>query len=62
MECTITVVRSYSADLPQGGLEVPCELRFKGNSKDVAKLRKILAPTESSGTVTDVLVEDAPVE
>ena len=29
MECTITGVQSYSGDLPQGGLEVQCELQFK---------------------------------
>ena len=59
MECTITGARCYSADLPQGGLEVPCELRFKGNAQDVAKLKKLLAPAESS---SNVLVEDAPVD
>ena len=42
MECTITGARCYSADLPQGGLEVPCELRFKGNAQDVAKRKKLL--------------------
>ena len=62
MECTITGIRSYSADLPQGGLEVPYELRFKGNSQDVAKLRKLLARAESSGTVMNILVEGAQVE
>ena len=59
MECTITGARCYSADLPQGGLEVPCELRFKGNAHDVAKLKTLLAPAESS---SNVLVGDAPVE
>ena len=37
--CFVTGRRRYSADLPQGGLEVPCTLRFKGEIKAVAKLK-----------------------
>ena len=29
----------YSHDLPQGGLEVPCQLTFKGDEKLVDKLK-----------------------
>ena len=29
IECTVTGCRKYSADLAQGGLEVPCSLLFK---------------------------------
>ena len=36
IECKIT--RHCSSDLPPGGLEVPCTLRFSGD----AKVRKIL--------------------
>ena len=28
IDCTITGARHHSSDLPQGGLEVPCTLRF----------------------------------
>ena len=32
ISCEVVGERQYSADLPQGGLEVPCGLRFKGQS------------------------------
>ena len=37
ISCTITESRRYSADLPQGGLEVPCTFEFKGEPGDVKK-------------------------
>ena len=40
--CTVTGARKYSTDLPQGGLEVPCYLTFKGDCKLIAKLKKLL--------------------
>ena len=42
IECTVTAARRYSSDLPQGGLEVPCQLRFSGDSKLVSKIVKLL--------------------
>ena len=30
--CIVTNTRRYSADLPQGGLEIPCTLHFEGKS------------------------------
>ena len=36
--------RRYSVDLPQGGLEVPCILRFEGEAKEIAKLKKFVKP------------------
>ena len=42
--CRVTGHRRYSADLPQGGLEVPCILRFEGEVKDIAKLKKFVKP------------------
>ena len=27
--CTVTGIRKYSDDLPQGGLEIPCQLIFQ---------------------------------
>lgn len=38
ISCKVTGSRHYSGDLPQGGLEVPCELRFFGERKLVAKI------------------------
>jgi len=43
--CKITGSRCFSADLPQGGLEVPCTYTFSGDSKDVAKIKKLVCPT-----------------
>lgn len=43
----ITGKRRFSADLPQGGLELPCSLIFDGETKDILKVKKLLcaAPT-----------------
>lgn len=40
--CIVTGGRRYSADLPQGGLEIPCILRFTGKAKEVQKLKQCL--------------------
>ena len=41
--CLINGRRKYSADLPQGGMEIPCILRFKGEPKEIKKLLKLLS-------------------
>ena len=38
----ITGRRQYSIDLPQDGLEIPCELMFKGDRKSVDKVKQLL--------------------
>ena len=40
--CRVTGSRRYSGDLPQGGLEVPCVLLFRGNEKDAAKAKELV--------------------
>ena len=35
--------RQYSADLPRGGLEIPCVLTFEGDKKEVMKIRKLIS-------------------
>ena len=42
--CCVTGHRRYSVDLPHGGLEVPCVLRFEGETKEIAKLKKFVKP------------------
>ena len=37
--CTVTGQRKYSADLPQGGLEIPWFLVFKATPKEIQKLK-----------------------
>ncbi len=41
--CEVTGSRKRSTDLVQGGLEVPCLLRIKGNKKDVSTFKKLLS-------------------
>ena len=40
--CEVTGARQYSADLSQGGMEVPCKLTFTVPSKEIDKLHKLL--------------------
>ena len=42
IRCHVIGSRRYSADLPQGGLEIPCTLLFKGQSKEIYKLKQCL--------------------
>ena len=42
IQCRVIGSRQYSAGLPQGGLEIPCLLTFKGLSKEIKKLKKHL--------------------
>ena len=41
--CLVTGRRRFSSDLPQGGLEIPCKLKFQGESREIAKLKKLIA-------------------
>ena len=48
--CRVTASRRYSGDLPQGGLEIPCLLTFKGTMKDIAKITTLVKYALSSPT------------
>ena len=37
--CTVLGSRQFSADLPQGGLQIPCRLIFQGSFKEVKKTK-----------------------
>ena len=41
-EITCKVTGRRQLDLPQGGLEVPCEYKFIGKKKHIKKIRKLL--------------------
>ena len=41
--CRVTGSRRYSQDLPQGGLEIPCMLTFRGEAKDIENERVLAA-------------------
>ena len=47
ISCQVSGGRRYSADLPQGGLEIPCVLKFQGKVEDVNKVKKLAALIQS---------------
>ena len=42
ISCTVTGKRRFSADLNQGGLEIPCLVTFKSSRRNIEKLAKYL--------------------
>ena len=42
IQCTVTGRRRYSYDLPQGGLEIPCSVKFTAKSSEVKKIKQLL--------------------
>ena len=48
ISCIVNGRCQYSSNLPQGGLEVPCRLIFKGNQKNMDKLKLLLQESEGS--------------
>ena len=42
ISCIVSGGRRYSSDIPQGGLEIPCNLLFKGKAKEMDKLKRCL--------------------
>ena len=49
--CKVTGSMRYSRDLPHGGLEVLCTLKFQGSTKDIDKVKKLLEATPSTMSV-----------
>ena len=45
--------RRYSADLPQGGLEIPCILKFEGKEKYITKVGKLIKYALSVGGMNE---------
>ena len=41
IKCRITDLCQYSADLPQGSLEIPCKLIFRGDKEKITKVKKL---------------------
>ena len=52
IKCRITGSRQYSSDLVQGGLEVPCKLIFRGDQKEIAKVKKLILPITTERQVS----------
>ena len=63
ISCIVIGHRQYSSDLPQGGLEVPCQLLFKGDIKTINKVRSLLqnAPTDEAMLATQVSTSSAKI-
>ena len=53
IQCVVNGHGCYSSDLPQGGLEIPCVLKFiSKDEKELAKIEKLVEPalkTKSTG-------------
>lgn len=68
--CRVTATRRYSADLPQGGLEIPCQLIFRGKKSDLSKIEKLMMvaikidkpDTKSTGSQTTMLANQSTVK
>ena len=41
-DCVVTGTQRYSADLPQGGLKIPCKLLFTAKACETDKLHTLL--------------------
>jgi len=42
IKCRVNGSRRYSADLPQGGVEIPCTLLFEAQGNEIKKVIKLL--------------------
>ena len=64
ISCILTGPKCFSHDLPQGGLEIPCQLKFTGNEKDVSKIQILahdfLFKASSSNDKQNQLTEQKP--
>ena len=60
--CKVTGPRRYSADLLQGGLEIPYKLIFMGIAKDIEKVTRLLRLTEGEekSTRIQIVVSKSP--
>ena len=60
--CKITGRRQYTRDLAQGGLEIPCTLRFEGCLKDITKVERLVRKSLATSTGEKELSDDHPSE
>lgn len=62
ISCFITAPKRYSADLPQGGLEVPCSLKFNGKPEELRKLKKLVLLQKQQSEVSEPAAKKAKME
>ena len=60
--CVITASRRYSPDLTQGGLEVPCSLKFQGKQEELQKIKKLILLQKQKPEVCEPLAKKVKVE
>ena len=48
IRCRVTASRRYSADLPQGGLEIPCIYKLEGDKLYLARAQKLITTALTS--------------
>ena len=58
--CQVTKSRRFSADLVQGGLEIPCVLTFIGPEKEILKVEKLMKDHEPA--VVTIFDEPPPAK
>lgn len=62
INCEVTGSRRYSADLSQGGLQMPCSFIFTGELKEVQKVQRLLKPLPAipdNASKEDVVLENS---
>ena len=59
--CEVTGARQYSADLSQGGMEVPCKLTFTAPSKEIDKLHNYYHVPISRRQVSSLITSASPI-
>ena len=60
--CVVTDTRRYSYDLPQGGMEIPCLLKFRGNSNILQKIKQLLQRDEDEDINAEVSLKEPPAK
>ena len=63
ISCKVAGPRRYSADLPQGGLKIPCKLIFTGITKDIEKVTRLLRSVtegEKNTVRSQIVVNKSP--
>ena len=63
ISCVVTGTRRYLYDLPQGGMEIPCLLKFRGNKEILQKINQLLhSQDKDEDANVKVPVEEPPAK
>ena len=61
ISCVVTDTRRYSYDLPQGTIEIPCLLKFRGNSI-IQKVKQLLQRDKDEDINAEMPLNEPPVD